>query len=424
LAFAGIMLLNAQAPPDPADLLEQARDKVIARLPPVGYACLATINRSYYRRSMMPVTQQSCDAISAERKRKTRSKLSLYETDRLRLRVFRTSEGESFAWPGPGGFSRNIEEVVQSGHFGTGELGAHLGAIFENPQVRFRLLSEDGKNSEFGFRVPLEVSRYLIKTGNEWHETAYDRTLMIDPASLELKRLTIDTEQLEAQSSLCESSTTLEYPEGGEGVLLPTAVEIHDFNRDGTETVWMAAFSDCQEAPEEPVEKAHEPPSPALFPPTWAMPFKLVLVTPIDTATAAAGDVVQAKLAKDEMGPSPKIQAPAGAILTGRIMRMEHNLHRLDDTGSSADGVTAAGRYSFLIWVDFDTIEAHGAVHSIHARLTCGAPIDPQHLCPFATMSDQKWNRALIFGSDRPDANIVVPAGYKSTWQTGEPPGK
>ena len=127
---------------------------------------------------------------------------------------------------------------MQSGHFGTGELGAHLTAIFENPQVRFRLLSEDGKNLEFGFRVPAQASSYLIKTGNEGHETAYDGTLTIDPASLELKRLTIDTGQLEAQSSMCESTTTLEYPEGGEGVLLPDAVNIHDFNQDTTEAAW------------------------------------------------------------------------------------------------------------------------------------------------------------------------------------------
>ncbi|MGC2660481.1 MAG: hypothetical protein WA324_21210 [Bryobacteraceae bacterium] len=143
-----------------------------------------------------------------------------------------------------------------------------------------------------------------------------------------------------------------------------------------------------------------------------------------DQIAAEAGDVVQARLVEDVMGPSPDVKAPAGAMLTGRIITMEHNLHRLGGDGSNAHGVRAEDPYSFLIWADFDAIEAHGAVYSIRVRLSCGAPIDPQHLCPFATMSDQKWDRALIFGSDRPDANILVPGGYKSTWLTGEPPAK
>jgi hypothetical protein len=191
-------------------------------------------------------------------------------------------------------------------------------------------------------------------------------------------------------------------------------------NRDTTETEWVATFSDCHQSPDNAPEQTH----PALFPPTWAVPLKLTLTTPIDTSTAAAGDVIRAKLAEDVPGPSPKVWGTAGATLTGRIMSMEHHLHRLDYSDPDAHDIVKPGRYSFLIWVDFDTIEANGATWSIRARLTCGHPLNREHTCSFATMSDQKWDRALVFESDTPDANIVVPAGYQSTWLTGEPPSR
>jgi hypothetical protein len=420
LGVARVMLLNAQSSPNPADLLEQARDKVIARLPPLGYSCIATINRSYFRLQTPPDTPKSCEEISADRK-KSRTELQLAKTDRLRLQVVLTSAGEIYSWTGLGGFSRDVEEVIHSGDIGTGGLGARLDAIFANPLVRFRLLGQTGKDLEFGFRVPVEASSSLVKAGVQWRKTGYGGSLAIDPASLEIKRLTIETEELPAETSMCESSTTLEYPPGSTGVLLPSTVRTRDLNRDTTETEWVTTFSDCREAPEKTPERPRAP----LFPPTWAVPFKLVLAVPIDTSTVAAGDVITARLAEAMLGPpSSKMWAPAGSTLTGRIMRIEHYLRKLDYTDAKAHAVHTGRRYFFLIWVDFDTIEANGVVSSIRARLTCGESFDANHHCPFAIMSDQKWDRALTFDTDSPNVNVVVPAGYTSTWLTGDPPSK
>ncbi|MGA7413061.1 MAG: hypothetical protein WBW33_21470 [Bryobacteraceae bacterium] len=202
--------------------------------------------------------------------------------------------------------------------------------------------------------------------------------------------------------------------------MVPSTVRTRDLNRDTSETEWVTTFSDCREAS----EKVPEQSLPALCPRTWAVTFKLAQVTPIDTSTAAAGDVIGARLAETMLGPSSKTQAPAGATLTGRIMRMEHHLQRLEYTDPTAHVVATGGRSFFVIWMDFDTIEANGVVWAIRARLTCGQALDRQHRCPFATMSDQTWDRAIPFGSDSADANIVVPAGYTSTWLTGDPNSK
>ncbi len=409
LFAAGVALANAQSLPDPADLLEQARDKVIGRVPPIGYACVATIDRSFFALETPPAIPNSCEQVSADRK-KNRTKLQLDKTDRLRLQATLTSEGEIYSWTGPEGFSRNVEEVVHSGDIGTGALAAHIEAVFANPLVRFRLLSQTSQNLEFGFRVPVEASHYLVKAGAGWRLTGYEGSLQIDPTSLELRQLTIDTEELPAESSMCESNTKMDYkPEdqrtGGDGMLLPSTVHSRDLNRDATETAetdWVTRFSDCREASEKAPDRLRSAP---LFPPTFAALLKLELTAPIDTSTAAAGDVVTARLSNSVRGPANSL-APAGAILTGRIMRLEHQKRKPS---------------SFLIWLDFDTIEANGVVSSIRARLIgCGDP-DPQ-ICSIAKMSDQKWNRALHFHADSP--KIVVPRGFPSRWVTGDPPLK
>lgn len=166
-----------------------------------------------------------------------------------------TSGGEVYTWPGPGGYSRDVEEVLQSFDIGAGALAAHLDSVFANPLVRFRLLRQDSGTLEFGFRVPLEASKFLVKANDQWRETGYAGSLAIDPAALELKSLAIDTEELPAETSMCESSTTLRYPAGGEGVLLPSTVRTRDLNRDTTETEWITTFSDCRESSEKPPER-------------------------------------------------------------------------------------------------------------------------------------------------------------------------
>jgi hypothetical protein len=411
LGVAGMMLLNGQSSPDPADLLEQARDKVIARLPPVGYACTATIDRSYFKRQNPPLTARSCEQITEDRK-KRRTKLQLDKTDRLRLQVALTNAGEIYSWTGPGGFSRNVEEIIRTGHIGTGGLEAHLGLVSSSPLVHFRLLDQNGKNLEFGFRVPVEASRYLVKAGNQWRETGYDGSLAIDPVSLELRRLTIQSEELPGDTSLCESTTTMEYPPGAEGLLLPSTARTHDVNHDTTETEWLTTFTDCHLAPEQ-VSERHPP---ILLPPDRAVPFKLALAAPIDTSTAAAGDAIEARLLEPMLTPSSKLSVPRGAVLTGRIMRMEHHPDSQSVIVPGPDGIR--GRF-FLIWVDFDTIEANGIISSIRAGMTCGEDLNPWRRCLVAYLDDRKWERALIFPTDA--AKFVVPAGYRSTWLTGDP---
>ncbi len=132
---AGILLMLFQSSPDPVALLEQVRDRVIAHVPPVGYSCVATLDRSFLSPSAPSITPKSCEQISMDI-RKNRIRFQLEKTDRLRLQLTVTTEGEIYSWT-PGPPSRHLDEVVASGDIGTVPLGAHLDAILANPPFVF-----------------------------------------------------------------------------------------------------------------------------------------------------------------------------------------------------------------------------------------------------------------------------------------------
>ena len=61
-------LSSAQTAPDPSEVLDGAREKIQAtmrRLP--KYACVQTVDRTYYALSVPYVGQTSCDQIGADK---------------------------------------------------------------------------------------------------------------------------------------------------------------------------------------------------------------------------------------------------------------------------------------------------------------------------------------------------------------------
>src|SRR5580704_18437592 len=96
LGVVAIALLNAQSAQDPADVLAEARDKLMPRLPRPGYGCVVTIDRSYFSRQRPPVTPRSCEQTLVDR-RTGRAKLQLDKTDRLRVEVRSTPESEIYS---------------------------------------------------------------------------------------------------------------------------------------------------------------------------------------------------------------------------------------------------------------------------------------------------------------------------------------
>jgi len=196
---------------DPFETLERARDKMLSQIPTrPRYTCVETIDRSYFSRRSLLASPATCERLSADRKQ-GRAKLRLDATDRLRVEVAVTQGTEIFSWTRPASFSYSLEQILQFGPTGTGAFAAHLLDIFSNPSVRFRTMEEGGENLAYAFRVPIEASHLLIKAGAQWRPSGYSGSFTIDPRSLEMRRFTMQSDELPPETSLCEVSTTNEY---------------------------------------------------------------------------------------------------------------------------------------------------------------------------------------------------------------------
>ena len=210
-------------------------------------------------------------------------------------------------------------------------------------------------------------------------------------------RLLAQSEELPPETMMCELSTTNEYQgENTLGLLLPIVSRSHNIMRDTTETDRVTTLSNCRESTAPP--STREPDAALVLP--ERIPFELALATPIDTASAAAGDVISARLTGPLLGSSGKVLAPTGATATGRIVRMEHHL---------------GPRNYFLVSMAFDTLQVSGAEFRLYARSYWNGDA----MLSRQEHEDGPMGTFLFPGGT---SRYVISAGHKSEWRTTAPP--
>jgi hypothetical protein len=423
----------AQPRRDPTEVLARARDKLLDRTDRIpNYVCVETVNRSYLKNADARSWPASCDQIMGAKK-KGAFKLRLDVTDRLRLDV-KVSEGHEIgAWAGARRFDpRDIIEFVGDGPFGTGPLGTLIGDIFLNQGARFEYDGEESLDHtgvfKFSYHDPLEFSHYLIKSLNEWVPTAFNGDLWIEPESFDLLRLTARSSELPPETLACIADLDVVYEReriGSRDFLLPRRSELHFVMRDSTETHSLTTFSDCHEyhaestlrfdepTPTEPAGKGSGVLSSPALPPGLAV--RLALETPIDTDTAAAGDVFAATVAKPVRGEhSKQTLIPAGAFVRGRIVVLRHFL------GSSPH---------FQIAIRPQSIEINGAELPFYATLDPNvefaaarkmAGLGHRGVPVWLASSGQPRNVGTFFFPTS-KGRFIVPRGQQSDWITATP---
>jgi hypothetical protein len=264
----------------------------------------------------------------------------------------------------------------------------------------------------------LEASRFEIKVAAAWRTAAYEGEFGIDPQSLDLERLAIRANQLPPDAAFYEAGATLDYQRvriGDSDVLLPRQSRLEIELKGGRETRNEIAFSNCREYQAESEIVYDEPPEieSAVAPRAGrgrvalpiGLPVTLALDAPIDTAGAAAGDPVAAKVLKPvRRAGSNEELIPAGATVRGRIRRVEHHL--------------SPSPY-FLVALSFNRVEARGAVSPFVAR----SEPDPglaRELGAHLAMRDTGiwfWGvGAFLFPTGK--SHTVIPAGFESKWFT------
>lgn len=330
---------------DPVDVLFRLREQVTAhaqRIP--NHICVETIQRDRFQ----PVgsVPKACDDLLARRKKSGAGAfLKAGIMDRLRLDVALADGHEIYSWAGAGKFEDGgIDEIIHEGPIGTGPFGAMLLAIFDPRNPRFFY---DGDTTlagqdllQFSFTVAREVSEYKVKTnGGDWYITGYTGTLLVEPHTATLVRLTIRTDELPPETTACETDTTLDYATvnlNGLGYLLPAASRQRFISRDGAEAENTINFTGCREYRAESVVSFGDQPSaseaahPTASPPSIALPENLSVAVDLTANVAldqaAAGDAIAGRLALpilDTQGKKGKTLVPEGTALSGRLMRVE-----------------------------------------------------------------------------------------------------
>jgi hypothetical protein len=359
------------------------------------------------------------------------------QRDRLRLDVavgtshemFGTTN-EMYSWVGDNRFDdRGLFDLVRQGAISTGTFSTLLVSIFGEDRASFSYngdLAVDGRAlAEFGFRIPLEKSSYLYLFGSERLQhvrTGAEGTFLVDSKTLDLLRLTV-RHALPPEADACETSQIFDYGRvslAGSDFLLATEARL-DILSLADEMENHMAYSACHEFTGQSTLTFDPPPEPSgsvsgrsdAVIPVSALPLglavKLAFTEPIDTAAAAAGDPVRAKLTAAIRTRSNEVLVPQGAIVSCRIVKAERFYGQ---------------NRSFVLAVKLESVVVGGISRPIAAtpdsgarRFTKGADRLTQRidLGPLNTTQDRGTS---VFEFPGAAANYVIKSGMVSNWLT------
>ena len=314
-ALWAILALAVGAARGGDDQISRIRARVAertARIP--NYTCLETIERRWYR------GEHAASQV----------------LDRLRIEVAVVEDREQFAWPGESGYeSSELQEVLRRGVTKYGDFAGFLSGIFVTGAATYTLVGEQPANGRrairYDYRVP-KSSGYIQARDGVRAVIGYHGSFWVDPETLELTRLEIEGDDIPVELKTPSVKLAIDYglvAVGAGNFLLPETTDVRVTSDHGLESRTVTGFSGCRQFVaessisfgEQPVEQegkqggaGAELPAGVTLEAEWA--------APIDRKTAAAGDVVQARLRK---GAKTKggILIPKGAVLQGRILRLE-----------------------------------------------------------------------------------------------------
>jgi len=343
----------AAAGSDPDEIIQRVTDRVLesaARIP--SYTCVETVAREYYwpKASTLP---RACPVLMELRKHPTADMvLRLAMSDRLRLDVTLTGTREIFSLVGATRFEdATIDHVVHDGPMGTGAFGGLLSVIFKQDVKKFgfeRHTEVDGRSlMEYSFQVTKENSSYKVKAADSWVFSAYSGTVLADPETGDVVRLAVKTVELPAATQCCEIGMNLDLKMvkmGGSEFLLPAQARQRYLLTTAEETENTITFSGCREYRGESTvsftpqpgeqgaggsplglnqQSVPEAPRQAAVGVPAGQGFTLELTSPIDSGTAAAGDVFSGKLLTSLRDQRRRTLARAGSLVEGRLLRVE-----------------------------------------------------------------------------------------------------
>ena len=343
--FAALQACHAQQQLSP-ELMAITRIKLkvadnLKRLP--NYTCEQTIERS---QRVMPAR-----------------KFEMLDT--VRLEVALVEHKELYGWPGANRIAESELSNLVGGTIGNGDFGLLASSIFLSDGSLFTHIGQVEMNGRravrYDYRVPLLSSGYHLKVPPNTALVAYHGSFWVDSDSLDLLKLDVTADEIPLRLGLRSAAKILEYERtfiGGASFLLPSRAELLMVDLNGSEHRNRTRFHGCRQYAGQSVLSFAEPPpdTPAVASPQTTnieLPERfmadLALSTPIDSSTSAVGDEVEAKLQRN-LKDHGKIIAPKGAVLKGRITRLQRESN------------------SYTLAIAFNSLEFEGSRAGLNGR--------------------------------------------------------
>jgi hypothetical protein len=410
-------------------------DENLRRMP--RYTCVQTVNRTRYAQPAIP--RDCADALTL------RPKQVAIWRDRLRLDVAVGSSTDMYSWAGASRFDNDeVRQLAARGMSASGEFSGLLTGVFGGDAGDFRYLGDEstpaGKMPSFGFATPLARSHYSYHTASGQMIVGYQGRFVADPASGDLKRLSVEAGNLPA--NVCHITSEVEYEKfriGAGDFVLPASSTVAVLYQDGTESRNETTYSGCREyagdstihfeTEDAPVLAGGSKTSANSLPPLPPRTRLRVRVDPqLDGRTAAAGDPITGVI-DAPVRQQGRLLVAAGDKLHGRILRMEQTLPHTANTLSSRPPTaeqmrmsamcpqclpqTIEAQASWVVAIVFDTLERAGAQEKVALKaVDDGFRFEGPH--------------GQIAGSDRPPGGgifvfgggtLVLGQKFESTWE-------
>jgi len=324
-----------------SELFRKVRAKVLEDVSHVPrYTCVQTINRAQYRPQYGARPANCRDLIAA---RKQLASLGyLLSRDRVRLDVAIVDGAETFSWAGARRFeTSHVDELVTSGTTGSGEFVSFLISIFGPDANAISRL----RPTLFAYSIPAEKSHYRYRTNGPERTAAYHGTFVVDPATAELKRLTVETDDFPPEEAACSVEDTMDYHRvkiGNGDFLLPEVAAMNVLYNSGIESVNETRYSECHEYAGESTIRFDDgtatPPDAPSVPAKISAPprplpsglhFRIGLTSPIHSETAAAGDAITGVVLRDVKDRKLGVIARKDDVVHGRILQIEQRMFPL-----------------------------------------------------------------------------------------------
>jgi hypothetical protein len=345
---------------DPAVLLQRVRDRLLADLENlVRHTCVQTITRTYRRPNGLRLMPMPCpEVIRARASRVGEPPVQWWDRWRLDVAI---AGREIYSWAGAPEFGEGkITDLIEYGSFANGDFGPLMaGAMWGSGRTTYKgeRLIEGRKLWEYTYDVPDFRSNYHFDTDSGQITVAYDGTLLIDPDSADLIRLTARTAILPTGSSLfsaCQAVSSIDYERVRmvqRDMLIPRQTEVRMVDHSGGESIIVTSYASCRqylgesvikfdqsgEEPRKPDERRFEN-----APIPDGLTFRCRILTPLDDS-AAAGNVVEASLRSPIKAPTGIVLAPPGARIKGRLIRMLQS-HGAYEIGVRFESIEMNGR--------------------------------------------------------------------------------